>query len=68
VAVPIRDTSDIQREIAAAVQAKTHAANDRASAESLRQSAKARIARKDGEIKEIGAREEAAKKQKQSAI
>jgi hypothetical protein len=67
VAVPIRDTSDIKREIAAAAQAKTHAANDRAGAESLRQSAEARIARKDGEIKAIGAREEAAKKQKQSA-
>ena len=67
VAVPIRDTSDIQREIGAAAQAKTHAANDRARAESLKQSAIARIARKKGEIKAIETREEAAKKQKQSA-
>ena len=36
VAVPIRDTLEIQRELGSAVQAKAQAENDRARAEGLR--------------------------------
>lgn len=67
VAVPIRDTSDIQREIGAAAQAKAQAGNDRGRAESLKQSARARIARKDAEIKAIETREKTARNEKRSA-
>ncbi len=67
VAVPIRDTSEIQREIGAAAQAKAQAGSDRARAENLKQSAVARIARKNAEIKAIQAREKTAKDEKRSA-
>lgn len=67
VAVPIRDTSDIQREIGAAAQARTQADNDRARAEGLKQSARARIARKKGEINAIDSRTKVAKNEKRSA-
>jgi hypothetical protein len=67
VAVPIRGTSDIQREIGAAAQAKTRADNDRVRAEGLKQSAKARIARKNAEIETIKTREKAAKNERRSA-
>jgi hypothetical protein len=67
VAVPIRDTTDIQREIGAAAQEKAQAATDRARAESLKQSAIARIARKNAEIKAIGDQEKTAKNEKRSA-
>ena len=67
VVVPIRDTTEIQREIGTAAQAKTQAENDRARAESLKQSARARIARKDAEIYTISSREKTAKNQKRSA-
>ena len=67
VAVPIRDTSEIQREIGAAAQARTQADNDRARAEGLKQSARARIARKKAEIGSIESRKNTAKNEKRSA-
>src|SRR6185312_1025236 len=67
VAVPIRDTVEIQRELGSAVQAKTRAERDRAHAESLRNSARARITRKQGEISAIKDREKTARSEKRSA-
>ncbi|HET8835591.1 MAG TPA: hypothetical protein VFN08_12735 [Gemmatimonadales bacterium] len=67
VAVPIRDTSEIQRELGSAIQAKSQAEHDRARAEELRVSARARMARKSGEINAIKAREKVAKDEKRSA-
>ena len=67
VVVPFRDTSDIQREIAAATQARMQADKDRARSESLKQSGIARIARKKGEIDALGTREKIAKSEKRSA-
>jgi hypothetical protein len=66
VAVPIRDTVEIHRDLAEAAQAKTEAEQGRMSAERLRSSAEARLARKDGEIDGIKAREKTAKSQKQA--
>jgi hypothetical protein len=67
VAVPIRDTLEIQRELGSSIQAKTQATNDRARAESLRNSARARITRKEGEIDAIRNRTKTAKSEKRSA-
>ena len=67
VAVPIRDTSEIQRELGSAIQAKSQAEHDRARAEELRASARARTTRKEREIDAIKAREKVAKDEKRSA-
>lgn len=67
VAVPIRDTSEIQRELGSAIQAKSQAEHDRARAEELRASARARMTRKEGDIDAIKAREKIAKDEKRSA-
>jgi len=66
VAVPIRDTLEIQHDLAEAAQARTEAEQGRADAERLRSSAQARLARKDGEIDGIKAREKTAKDQKRA--
>ena len=67
VVVPIRDTADLQRELGAALQSKIQADSDRARAERLRTSAKARIDRKNSEINAIKNREKVAKDQKRRA-
>jgi hypothetical protein len=67
VAVPIRDTSEIQRDLGSAIQAKSQAEHDRARAEELRASARARMTRKQGDIDAIKAREKTAKDEKRSA-
>lgn len=67
VAVPIRDTMEIQRELGSAALAKAQAENDRARAEGLRNSARARITRKEGEIDAIKDRAKTAKNEKRSA-
>jgi hypothetical protein len=67
VVVPFRDTTAIRRDLVATAQAKDQANTDRATGESLRQSAKARILRKRTEIDAITARENTAKKQKATA-
>src|SRR3954447_2576502 len=67
VAVTIRDTSEIQRDLGSAIQARTQAERDRARAEELRASARARMTRKERDIDAIKAREKVAKDQKRSA-
>jgi hypothetical protein len=67
VAVPIRDTSEIQRDLGSAIQARTQAERDRARAEELRASARARMTRKERDIDAIKAREKVAKDEKRSA-
>ena len=67
VVVPFRDTSDIQRDIAAAAQARAQAITDRARAASLKQSARARMARKEVEIDGIERQQKVFKDKKRSA-
>jgi hypothetical protein len=67
VVVPLRDTSAIQRDIAAAAQAQSQAGQDRVRAEGLKQSARARMERKKVEIEGIERQKKVFKEQKRSA-
>jgi hypothetical protein len=66
VVVPIRDTMDIKRDLIVASRARTQADHDRAQAERLKQSARARLARKDEEIDGIKRQQKVFKSQKRS--
>lgn len=67
VVVPLRDTSGIQRDIAAAAQARSQAGKDRVRAEGLKQSARARMDRKKVEVEGIERQQKVFKDQKRSA-
>jgi hypothetical protein len=67
VVVPTRDTTAIQRDIAEAAQARARSSNDRARAVGLKQSARARIARKKAELDGIERQQKVFKDQKRSA-
>ena len=67
VVVPIRDTTAIQRDIAAAAQVRAQSGKDRLGAESLKQSAQARIQRKKTEIDGIERQKKVFKDQKRPA-
>jgi hypothetical protein len=67
VVVPIRDTSAIHRDIAAAARARAQAGKDQLRAEGLKQSSHARIERKKVEIEGIERQQKVFKDQKRSA-
>jgi hypothetical protein len=67
VVVPMRDTSAIQRDIAAAAQARSQAGKDRVRAEGLKQSARVRVDRKKVEVEGIERQQKVFKDQKRSA-
>lgn len=67
VVVPVRDTMTIKRDISAVIQERRQADRDRAQAEGLKQSARARIARKQTEIGGIERQQKLFKSQKREA-